>query len=770
MSNEDTGNGSSARKRKGHKPCDMCRRKKLQVTAKSHVDTVYNMNSAVNTRTERQYAISPTVQRAAPTSSSYVHSLETRLKAVESLLRESNAGPSHPAQTSPPHQDPNAHNDANMVLIIRAIRKLNTPFLEPHQDDLTFVEIAGSLHSLSLNNPGDHGYQGKSSLAMAVKAAVDLKNGDSIPASNRQIPFPTVRKIKPWEVTPPRPSYTFPDDDLMVSLIALYFDSLNVFLPLLHRPTFETAIATNTHLRDDGFAGTLLLVCALGARYSDDPRIHLPKFTSCGTAGWKWFDQVKLAGNPLLGQPSLYDLQCYCLAVQFLERTSGARACWTLVGFGIRMGQDIGAHRMKTRTRVLTPEEELEKRAYWLLILFDTQFSGALGRSIGIQAHDFDLLLPIRCDDEYWEAGPHGPAFSQPTGKPSLVDFFACQLNLNRILAFTLKILYSTNHGRAFIGLQDGWEEQVVMELDSALNVWFDSVPPHLRWDPACPNDIFFDQSAALYCSYYLVQILIHRPFIPAVRRSFNHFDSLTSFPSLSICNNAARACSHVAEIQQRRRPRNPLVFAQTALFTSGIVLLLNIWGGTRVGQKEDANLSDVHRCTGVLRAHKETWPSAGHLLDTLEQLLKIHHAPPARPLSAVYDPSPFVTASGAYPSAADLHNREAWERIIGRDMLDHTGGPGEAPARVPRLQEPAADGPSATASFADAAAFSVPQTFDTTQNFGPSAFGVNGNTDMNMDTVAIWSAAPSAFEVSDWDFYLSNLAGTMNGDESGAM
>lgn len=53
----------------------------------------------------------------------------------------------------------------------------------------------------------------------------------------------------------------------------------------------------------------------------------------------------------------------------------------------------------------------------------------------------------------------------------------------------------------------------------------------------------------------------------------------------------------------------------KTAIFTSGIVLLLNIWGGNRSGRVQDADLSDVHRCMAVLRAYKERWPSAGPLL-----------------------------------------------------------------------------------------------------------------------------------------------------------
>lgn len=37
-----------------------------------------------------------------------------------------------------------------------------------------------------------------------------------------------------------------------------------------------------------------------------------------------------------------------------------------------------------------------------------------------------------------------------------------------------------------------------------------------MRWDPNRENSLFFDQSATLYSTYYHVQILIHRPFIPS--------------------------------------------------------------------------------------------------------------------------------------------------------------------------------------------------------------------------------------------------------------
>jgi hypothetical protein len=115
-----------------------------------------------------------------------------------------------------------------------------------------------------------------------------------------------------WEHHRPQKEYQFPPRDLAISLISLYFSHVNTFSPLLHRPTFETAFAINTQFSDDGYAATLLLVCAIGAHFSDDPRLHLPAMPF-RTAGWKWFDQVKLGH---CRQPTLYDLQSYCVCVR----------------------------------------------------------------------------------------------------------------------------------------------------------------------------------------------------------------------------------------------------------------------------------------------------------------------------------------------------------------------------------------------------------------------------------------------------------------------
>lgn len=69
-----------------------------------------------------------------------------------------------------------------------------------------------------------------------------------------------------------------------------------------------------------------------------------------------------------------------------------------------------------------------------------------------------------------------------------------------------------------------------------------------VRWDAQEENDVFLNQSASLYISYYTVQITVHRPFIPSLRKP-----SGVSFPSLAICTNAARSCIHVCDAQAKR-------------------------------------------------------------------------------------------------------------------------------------------------------------------------------------------------------------------------
>ena len=86
---------------------------------------------------------------------------------------------------------------------------------------------------------------------------------------------------------------------------------MNLIFPLLHRPTFEQSLADNLHLRDARFAVVVLLVAAVGARFSSDPRVYAPGTKELNSVGCVWFRQVRIELRSLYTLPNLHDLQTY---------------------------------------------------------------------------------------------------------------------------------------------------------------------------------------------------------------------------------------------------------------------------------------------------------------------------------------------------------------------------------------------------------------------------------------------------------------------------
>ncbi|KIK79944.1 hypothetical protein PAXRUDRAFT_89617, partial [Paxillus rubicundulus Ve08.2h10] len=137
----------------------------------------------------------------------------------------------------------------------------------------------------------------------------------------------------------------FPDEDLGISLVDLYFVYMNCLVLLLHCPLFERKVMQWDHLHESPFCAVYLLVCAVGSRFSDDPRVFPEGSDSKHSVGRKYFQQVQMVMKTLLVPPCLEDLQMCCLSVLFLQGTSSPQACWTILGNVIRLAQYVGAHR-----------------------------------------------------------------------------------------------------------------------------------------------------------------------------------------------------------------------------------------------------------------------------------------------------------------------------------------------------------------------------------------------------------------------------------------
>ncbi|KAJ7749893.1 fungal-specific transcription factor domain-containing protein, partial [Mycena metata] len=384
-----------------------------------------------------------------------------------------------------------------------------------------------------------------------------------------------------WMLPPPEkdtPEYKFPDHDLILALVNFYFRRINTCWPVLHRPTFDQKIADKLHFRDRRFAATLLLVISLGSRHSDDHRIFL-EGGDMRSAGWEWYSQVSVVPKYLIYKPDLYELQLFALSAIYLQPLSLSAVVWSQIGLGLRRAQDVGAHRR--RGGPPTIESEQWKRVFWVLLCLEWVFGTHIGRPFTMHTHDFDQDLPIECDDEYWDL-PGSQQFQQPKNKPSELSFFILYAKLLEIQAAVATAIYSPRRPKNLSGhglFPPQTEGQLIVAFDSALNAWLSNIPSHLRWDPARPNKIHLLQSAVLHTAFYNVQILLHRPYIPAPFQ----VSPPGALPSLALATNAARACVRIFDAYKERTSELELSFTPP-VFIAAIVLVLSTWSGRKTG------------------------------------------------------------------------------------------------------------------------------------------------------------------------------------------
>ncbi|KAF8992802.1 fungal-specific transcription factor domain-containing protein [Cyathus striatus] len=677
---------------------------------------------------------------------------------------------------------------ASKSSVLDVIHKIAALSLSSHDDasrddDLEQDDLSEQWKLLSTDKSEDKRFWGKSSAAMFMQTAMSFKNQNSKGAQIKRRILQNRRPIfwerLPWykDLAPSVPNYIFPPPGLIKELTDAYFEHVNLLYPLLHRPTFERGVESNLHERDAGFGSVLLLVCAVGSRYTEtiDKRTLVDGVDSPYSAGWKWYNQVHVVKPSLVDPPTLYDMQLYGLAVQFLTGTCAPQTVWNLVGFGIRLAQDVGIHRRRLSRERLTVEDELWKRAFWVLIAVDRTISMGIGRPCAIFDDHFDLDMPIECDDEYWEHPDPTQRFKQPEGVPSAVAAFNHHLRLSKIMAFAMITIYSIKT-KLWEYMSQEWEQHIVTELDSALNNWVNSLPEYLRWDPNRTDDRFFKLSGSLITFYYYVQILVHRP-----SNRTKSQPSPLAYPSLAICTSAARSCALVLE-QQMKRFVAVYPYMQLSAVTAVMVLLLNSWAGTRGGVVPDPIvMSQVGVCIGVLGRAEERWWTAGAVMDILNEVTragedddsgslgKISKTDLRSDAPSVSQLSLFsfgVSSTGALPIQVPDNLYESSIPEIGQSESEQLaaifdGGfqYNDSISSIVGHVEPF--DPFTQITIPDNVAISSLFESDSDQaNLNAAASGIGEEqVSLDGDTMDMWINAPNGFELDEWDSFFANFA-----------
>ena len=118
-----------------------------------------------------------------------------------------------------------------------------------------------------------------------------------------------------WTGPKPGPSSSrleFPPPDVTASLVDSYFTHSNIYYPVLHRPTFQRFLDQELHQHDREFGCLLLVVCAIGTRFSHHP--YVSDVTAEGTnyCMVQWLSRTReVMKKPFTSPATLFEVQYY---------------------------------------------------------------------------------------------------------------------------------------------------------------------------------------------------------------------------------------------------------------------------------------------------------------------------------------------------------------------------------------------------------------------------------------------------------------------------
>ncbi|KAF7346154.1 Zn(2)-C6 fungal-type domain-containing protein [Mycena sanguinolenta] len=598
--------------------------------------------------------------------------------------------------------------------------------------DFCADELASRFESFSLETMKTKYYGAASVFALANSA---------IAAKEKSLGAPMLRHSRrslyweslPWEkeTYAEKPRYVFPDNDLIDALLQLYFANIHPVCPILHRPSFERAVADGLHLRSAEFGGTLLAVLAIASRYSNDRRVFVDGNPSLSlSAGWNFASQIVIVRK--LFEPTIYEVQMYYILAFYSLSLSEPQIAWLYLGLGIRYLQHRGEHRRKFEGRKWGHQDELWKRAFWSFVVLDRFLSAFLGRPMALHPEEYDVEPPLDVDDEYWD---QDQGFSQPPGKPSQLSYFVHNIQIYEIMG-------------------DEWEPRTVAELDSAVNKVLDSIPSHLQWNPENPpRGTFFDQAAALHIACNSVRIAIHRQYIQKA--------AVLAAPSLSICAGAARAIIHTADSWLRKRQRIPPPDFPNPIFVSGVVLVLNMLATKRAGIPLDPKSKDlllVATAMEILKFAEGRLQPVGRLWELLQEIWSLDGS-----LPLIYPPNgeQHRSVNGVAPATTPQPAPIQQSTSMPESSMPSASDLPQQGNFYTQLQQQSFEQPTAESNWNGAQAFDqshlVPG-MSMEQLFADTTTPEANHGWIDDELMSMWMAAPTdVAHVNHWDAYLDN-------------
>ncbi|KAK1639089.1 fungal-specific transcription factor domain-containing protein [Colletotrichum phormii] len=368
----------------------------------------------------------------------------------------------------------------------------------------------------SPNNSAEPDFYGRSSAVAFLKEAYSAMNSNSVPARAQPsggTPFRVSQQALPSVSTPSSlyadfDKFLLPPRPFADHLLQLYFQRVHYLYPVFHKPAFErayeslwqptttTATAAAATQADDDFRG-VGLGCSPGADATTivfHSALNSIFALACNFADLTCAEKAKsieifllrsrkCLSVDLLEKNNLGVVQTLLLSGLVFQGTPFPDRCWNAVGIACRIAQGLGLHMdvVAAREEGFTLEMDVRQRTWQGCVILDTLVSMTFGRP----------TVTSNLSANELRSRSHSAA-DQRIEQPKL-EFITQSFKLSLILENILSQVYQPWRNRhptqrASCGTRGGGGEggglsfDAIVELDSKLTDFEDSVPPLLSW------------------------------------------------------------------------------------------------------------------------------------------------------------------------------------------------------------------------------------------------------------------------------------------------
>lgn len=395
--------------------------------------------------------------------------------------------------------------------------------------------------------------------------------------------------------TPPATIPDLPALEYCKEYAKWYFNSIQVFTPILHKPEFFKLLTRIHSQQKVSFAETVMVHMVVAVVMLQSALRNREMYFLKAQAIAHYHYAASFVPQLLIGH-QLQDVQALALICLWLRQQPRLGAAWTFSKIVMNLAIELGLHRSASNWQVASFEQtpnliEMRKRVFWSLMVINVTIGGKLGRPMPLRIQDFDIELPDHVNDSL-----PGEAHSSKWQKCSFRAAIP-GMKLLRILMQVYATVYSVRPDPSPYEIS-------VRRLRKDLEIFKEQLPPELAAGPQTTEE---DRVPANYLrmAEEEIRLILHHPSLPGGAPE-------VYAENLEICLDASRKLLSAASTLQGMQSLDTTWYYSTD-YLAAIFTTLFVW----TQRKDEMDSAQLSQLGADMKKWLDIMADVGNLLGT---------------------------------------------------------------------------------------------------------------------------------------------------------